>query len=388
MKFPVKRAAALAVAATVAVSLAACSGTGRGGTAAAAGAPSPGASATAATGAGQLVGVAMPTKVDQRWIQDGNNVQSQLQAAGYKVDLEYANNDIPTQAQQLETMITKGAKVLIVASINGGALGQQLDDAKAAGVKVIAYDRLLTGDANVDYYATFDNFKVGVMQANSLLTGLGYLDASGNKTGKTGPWHVELFAGSPDDNNATFFYNGSMSILKPLIDAGTLVVTSGQTGFSQIAIQGWDPATAKKRMDDLLAKSYANASVKLDGILSPYDGLSDGIIASLTAGGYQVGAATWPIITGQDAEVASVKQIIAGSQYSTIFKDTRNLAKVAVSMTEALLQGSTPQINDTTSYNNGKKVVPTFLLPPVVVTKDNYQKELIDSGYYTQADLK
>ena len=169
---------------------------------------------------------------------------------------------------------------------------------------------------------------------------------------------------------------------------GTLVVTSGQTAFNQIAIQGWDPATAKKRMDDLLAKSYSTGSTKLDGVLSPYDGLSDGIIAALESGGYKVGSADWPVITGQDAEVASVKQIIAGSQYSTIFKDTRKLAKQAVAMTEALLQNKTPEVNDTKSYNNGKKVVPTYLLPPVVVTKANYQQQLIDSGYYTQADLK
>jgi putative multiple sugar transport system substrate-binding protein len=378
VKFKTRKFAAAVVAVGVALSLTACSG-GRGGNQIA---------DSSGGGSGSLVGIAMPTKVDQRWIQDGNNVVKYLKQAGYRTDLEYADNDIPTQGQQIETMITKGAKVIIIASIDGGALGQQLDDAKAAGVKVIAYDRLLTGDKNVDYYATFDNFKVGVMQADSLLTGLGYLDAAGNKTGKKGPWHVELFAGSPDDNNATFFYNGAMSVLKPLIANGTLVVTSGQTNFSQIAIQGWDPATAKKRMDDLLAKSYSNGSTKLDGVLSPYDGLSDGIISALTSGGYKVSSADWPIITGQDAEVASVKQIIAGSQYSTIFKDTRKLAKVAVQMTEALLKGKKPQVNDTKSYDNGTKVVPTYLLPPVVVTKANYKKVLIDSGYYTQDDLK
>jgi putative multiple sugar transport system substrate-binding protein len=379
VKFPSKRIAAVLAVGSLTLAVTACSG--RGGTNAADAGSSDGAT-------GSLVGIAMPTKVDQRWIQDGNNVVKYLQAAGYKTDLEYADNDIPTQGQQIEAMITKGAKVIIIASIDGGALSQQLDDAKAAGVKVIAYDRLLTGDENVDYYATFDNFKVGVMQANSLLTGLGYLDANGNKTGKKGPWHVELFAGSPDDNNATFFYNGAMSVLKPLIDDGTLVVTSGQTAFNQIAIQGWDPATAKKRMDDLLAKSYSSGNVKLDGVLSPYDGLSDGIIAALESGGLKVGASDWPVITGQDAEVASVKQIIAGSQYSTIFKDTRNLAKEAVSMTEALLKNQQPEINDTKSYNNGKKIVPTFLLQPVPVTKENYKKTLIDSGYYTEGDLK
>lgn len=382
MKFPTRRILTAAAAGTLALALTACSG-GRGGTGG-----TGGDAAAGDGGKGSLVGIAMPTKVDQRWIQDGANVVKYLKQAGYKTDLEYADNDIPTQGQQIEAMITKGAKVLIIASIDGGALGQQLDDAKAAGVKVISYDRLLTGDENVDYYATFDNFKVGVLQAKSLLTGLGYLDANGKKTGKKGPWHIELFAGSPDDNNATFFYNGAMSVLKPLIADGTLVVTSGQTKFNQIAIQGWDPATAKKRMDDLLAKSYSSGKTKLDGVLSPYDGLSDGIISALTSGGFKVASPDWPIITGQDAEVASVKQIIAGSQYSTIFKDTRNLAKQAVAMTEALLKGEKPEVNDTKSYDNGKKIVPTYLLPPVVVTKENYKKTLLDSGYYTQSDLK
>jgi len=382
VKFSTRKTAVAIVAAGLLVTTAACSsGGGRGG--------SGGGDASSSTDTkGSLVGIAMPTKVDQRWIQDGDNVVKYLKEAGYKTDLEYADNDIPTQGQQIETMITKGAKVIIIASIDGGALGQQLDDAKAAGVKVIAYDRLLTGNENVDYYATFDNFKVGVQQADSLLTGLGYLDANGAKTGKKGPWHVELFAGSPDDNNATFFYNGAMSVLKPLIADGTIVVTSGQTGFSQIAIQGWDPATAKHRMDDLLAKSYSSGKVKLDGVLSPYDGLSNGILSALTAGGYKPNTSDWPVITGQDAEVTSVKNIVKGEQYSTIFKDTRKLATQAVDMTEALLQGKTPQINDTKSYDNGKKVVPTYLLPPVVVTKENYQKELIDSGYYTESDLK
>ena len=379
--FHTKKIAALAMGAALVVTLAACS-TGRGG------AGSDGAGDAAGSNVGALVGIAMPTKVDQRWIQDGNNVEKFLQKAGYKTDLEYANNDIPTQAKQIESMITKGAKVLVIASIDGGALGQQLDDAKAAGVKVISYDRLLTGDANVDYYATFDNFKVGVLQANSLLTGLGYLDDRGTKTAKTGPWHVELFAGSPDDNNATFFYNGAMSVLKPLIDDGTLVVTSGQTAFNQIAIQGWDPATAKKRMDDLLAKSYSTGSTKLDGILSPYDGLSDGIIAALESGGYKVGAADWPVITGQDAEVASVKQIIAGSQYSTIFKDTRELGKQAAQMVDDILKGKKPEVNDTKTYDNTVKIVPSYLLKSVIVTKDNYKKVLVDSGYYTEGDLK
>lgn len=282
-------------------------------------------------------------------------------------------------------MLTKGAKVLIIASVDGTALTNQLQQAASQGVKVIAYDRLINGSPNVDYYTTFDNYKVGVHQATSLLQGLGVLDADGKPTGKTGPFNIELFAGSPDDNNATFFYNGAMDTLKPYIDKGVLVVGSGQTGFTQIATQGWQANVAKARMQNLIASTYSNGK-KVDGILSPYDGLSIGIISALTGAGYSPNAL--PIITGQDAEIPSVKSIIAGQQYSTIYKDTRQLATEAVTMADDLLNGKTPQVNDTTSYNNKVKVVPTFLFQPVVVTKANYQKVLVDSGYYTADQLK
>ncbi|WP_066522815.1 multiple monosaccharide ABC transporter substrate-binding protein [Curtobacterium ammoniigenes] len=370
-----KKLAGLVVAAGLVASLAACSG-GRGAT-----------TGSGTDNKGALVGVAMPTKVDQRWIADGNAVKADLQKDGYKVDLEYANNDIPTQVQQINTMITKGAKILIIASINGGSLTDQLDSAAKAGIKVISYDRLLTGDKNVDYYVSFDNYKVGVYQANSLLTGLGVLDANGKKTGKKGPFNVEVFAGSPDDNNATFFYNGAMDTLKPYFADGTLVVRSGQTSFKSVAIQGWDPATAKARMQDLIAKSYSNGQT-VQGVLSPYDGLSDGILSALQGAGYGSGGKQLPIITGQDAEIASVKQIIAGTQYSTIYKDTRKLANQAAVMANDLLTGKKPAVNDTKSYNNKVKVVPSYLFQPVVVTKDNYKSVLIDSGYYTASQLQ
>ena len=374
MKF--KKIAVGVLAIGVAITLAACSGGGRAGS-----------SSTGSTNnKGALVGVAMPTKVSARWIADGNAVKADLEKSGYKVDLEYANNDIPTQVQQINTMITKGAKVLIIASIDGGSLTDQLDAAAKSGIKVISYDRLLTGDKNVDYYVSFDNYKVGVFQANSLLTGLGVLDADGKKTGKTGPFNVELFAGSPDDNNATFFFNGAMDTLKPYIADGTLVVKSGQTAFNQVAILRWDPATAKARMQDLVAKSYSSGA-DVQGVLSPYDGLSDGILSALEGAGYGSGGKALPIITGQDAEVASVKQIIAGTQYSTIYKDTRELAKVTVSMADAVLKGGKPEVNNTKDYDNGNKVVPSYLLDPVVVDKTNYQKVLVDSGYYTAAQL-
>jgi putative multiple sugar transport system substrate-binding protein len=334
-----------------------------------------------------LIGVAMPTQSSTRWISDGNSIKAALVKLGYTVDLQYAEDDIPTQVSQLEAMLTKGAKALIIASIDGEQLTDVLAKAKSKKVPVIAYDRLIRKSANVDYYATFDNFKVGVQQATSLLVGLGVFksEASTKADGPKakGPFNVELFAGSPDDNNATFFFNGAMSVLNPLIKSKVIVVKSGQTAFTKVATLRWDGAVAQKRMEDILVGSYASA--KVNGVLSPYDGLSRGIIAALTDAGYT--KKTMPIITGQDAEVLSVKAMIAGEQYSTIFKDTRELAKVAVSMADALLKGKKPTVNDTKTYNNGVKVVPSYLLTPYIVTTKNYKKLLIDSGYIKAADL-
>ena len=333
--------------------------------------------------AGGIIGVAMPTQQSERWIADGNNVKSQLEDLGYQVDLQYANDDIPTQVSQIENMITSGAKALIVASIDGTTLTDVLQQAADAKIPVIAYDRLINGTPNVDYYTTFDNYKVGVQQATSLLTGLGVLDASGKETGAAGPFNVELFAGSPDDNNATFFWKGAMDTLQPYMDKGVLAVPSGQTEFGQAAILRWLPETAQKRMENILT---VIGGTKLDGVLSPYDGLSIGIISALTSGGYAANAL--PVITGQDAEVGSIKSIIAGEQYSTIFKDTRELAKQAVTMVDDIRKGETPEVNDDTTYDNGEKVVPSYLLESTIVTKDNYEKVLVDSGYYTADDLK
>ena len=337
---------------------------------------------------GGLIGVSMPTQSSTRWISDGNSIKEQLEADGFTVDLQYAEDDIPTQVTQLEGMLTKGAKALIIAAIDGTQLTDVLQAAADAGVPVIAYDRLIRDSANVDYYATFDNFKVGVQQATSMLVGMGVYatedSTSADGANAAGPLNVELFAGSPDDNNATFFFNGAMSVLQPLIDSGVLVVKSGQVAFEKVATLRWDGAVAQKRMEDILVGSYADGS-KVNGVLSPYDGLSRGIIAALTDGGYA--AADLPTIVGQDAEVLSVKAMIAGEQYSTIFKDTRELAKVAVGMAEAILKGETPETNDTATYNNGVKVIPSFLLTPYIVTLDNYKELLVDSGYIKEADL-
>jgi len=323
------------------------------------------------------VGLAMPTKSSPRWIADGENMVKQFEMLGYRTDLQFADNNVQTQIAQIDSMIGHHAKALIVAAIDGSLLKDVLTKAAAAKIPVIAYDRLIRGSGDVDYYATFDNFKVGVLQAGAIVGALG-LPAS------RGPFNIELFAGSADDNNATFFFNGAMSVLQPYIAARVLVVRSGETAFTQAATQRWDGEVARVRMARLLAGPYAGARV--DAALSPYDGLSRGILTALKAAGYGAGKKL-PVITGQDAEIESVKLIVGGEQTETVYKDTRELAKVAVQMTNALLTGGHPQVNDTTQYNNGVKVVPTFLLQPVGVDKSNYRRVLVDGGYYTAAEI-
>jgi putative multiple sugar transport system substrate-binding protein len=328
-------------------------------------------------GDSQTIGVAMPTKSSERWIADGNNIKEQLEEAGYEVDLQYAEDDIPTQVSQVENMVTQGVDVLVIAAIDGTALGDVLETAESEDIDIISYDRLILDSETVDYYTTFDNEQVGVQQAESLVKGL---EASGKP-----PYNVELFAGSPDDNNATFFWDGAMSVLQPMIDSGDIVVPSGQTDFDQAAILRWDPTTAQRRMEDILTGTYSSETV--EGVLSPYDGLSLGIIAALEGNGYGGGGKALPVVTGQDAEVQSVKSILAGEQYSTIFKDTRELARVTVDMIKAIADGEEPEVNDTETYDNGTKVVPTYLLDPVPVEKADVQAELVDSGYYTEDEL-
>ena len=335
-------------------------------------------------GAGQAqdkgtIGVSMPTKSSARWIDDGNNMVKSLKEKGYKADLQYAEDDIPNQLAQIENMITKKVKVLVIAAIDGTTLSNALQKAADQGIKVIAYDRLIRGSKNVDYYTTFDNFQVGVLQASSIV------DKLGLKQGK-GPFNIELFGGSPDDNNAFFFYDGAMSVLKPYIDSGKLVVRSKQMGMQKVGTLRWDGAVAQARMDNLLSAYYGNARV--DAVLSPYDGLSIGILSSLKGVGYGTPKQPMPVVTGQDAEVPSMKSILRGEQSSTVFKDTRELAKVTVNMIDAVLSGKTPEINDTKTYNNGIKVVPSYLLKPVSVDASNWKAVLIDSGYYKESQIK
>ncbi|WP_203135590.1 multiple monosaccharide ABC transporter substrate-binding protein [Microbacterium sp. JZ31] len=334
------------------------------------------------------VGVAMPTETSERWINDGDAVKSQLEEAGYEVDLQFANDDIPTQQQQIEQMVTKGADILIVASIDGTALASQLEAAAEKGIPVIAYDRLINGTENVDFYVTFDNYEVGVQQATSLLQGLGYLDAEGNETDLTDKKIIELFAGSPDDNNTGFFFDGAMDTLKPFIDDGRLTVGSGQTSMDQVATLRWDGATAQKRMEDLLTSTYGGGSKPLHGVLSPYDGISRGIITALQNAGYgDTIEDGLPVVSGQDAEIASVKLINDGVQFATIFKDTRKLATEAVKAAEAYAEGGEPEANDEETYDNGVKVVPSYLLESDIVVKDNITPLLVDSDYWTADEV-
>jgi putative multiple sugar transport system substrate-binding protein len=324
------------------------------------------------------VGIAMPTKSSARWIDDGNNIVKILKERGYGTDLQYAEDDIPNQLSQVENMVTKGAKVLVIAAIDGTTLSDVLKQAKAKGIIVIAYDRLIRDTPNVDYYATFDNFQVGVLQAQSIEQALGLKDGKG-------PFNIELFGGSPDDNNAYFFYNGSMSVLQPYIDSGKLVIGSGQKGMDKVSTLRWDGATAQARMDNLLSAFYGRKRV--DAVLSPYDGLSIGILSSLKGVGYGSGNMAMPVVSGQDAEVPSIKSMLRGEQYSTIFKDTRDLAKVTADMVDAALSGKEVTVNDTKTYNNGVKVVPSYLLKPVVVDKSNWEKVLIEGGYYKKSQI-
>jgi len=327
------------------------------------------------------VGIAMPTQSSARWIADGANLKAQLESKGYAVDLQYAEDNVDAQISQLENMITKGVNALVIASIDGESLTNVLEKAHDAKIAVIAYDRLIRNSPYVSYYATFDNFLVGVQQATTLVKGLG-LDK-----GAKGPFNIELFAGSPDDNNAGFFFNGAMSVLKPYMDKKILVVRSGQVDFAKVATLRWDGATAQRRMDDILTSKYTDA--KVDAVLSPYDGISIGILSALKSVGYGTGAKKMPLVSGQDAELPSVKSILAGEQYSTIFKDTRTLAAQTVKMVDAVLKGAKPEINDTKTYNNGKIVVPSFLCQPVPIDKTNAVKVLVtDSSYYKADQLK
>ena len=321
------------------------------------------------------VGVVMPTQSLQRWNQDGANMKEQLEAAGYEVELQYANNEVNTQVSQIETMILNGAQVLVVASIDGGALDTVLGEAKDAGITVIAYDRLLTGTTNVDYYTTFDNYGVGTIQGT-------YVKEQLDLDNAEGPFHIEFTAGSPDDNNALLFFQGAFDVLKPYIDAGKLIVTSGQTEFDQVATPAWKSETAQARMDAILTANYADGTT-LDVCLCSNDSTALGVTNSLINFGFT--AENMPIITGQDCDIANTKNMVKGLQSMSVFKDTRTLAAQTVAMVNDILSGNEPETNGT--YDNGVMEVKAFNCTPVFADVNNYAELLLDSGYYTADQL-
>jgi putative multiple sugar transport system substrate-binding protein len=326
------------------------------------------------SGESGFVGVSMPSKSLERWVHDGDNMVKELEAMDYKVVLQYAEDVVETQISQIENMITQGVEVLVIAAIDGEALTNVLQMAADSDIPVIAYDRLIRGSEHVTYYATFDNFKVGVQQGTYLVEAL-------DLENEAGPFNIELFGGSPDDNNAYFFYNGAMSVLQPYIDSGKLIVKSGQTGMDKVATLNWSAANSQSRMDNLLSTFYTDEEV--DAVLSPNDGLAIGIISALK----NIGYSELPVITGQDAELQSLKAIIAGDQSMTVFKDTRLLAEKVVEMVSAVIEGKEAEVNDTETYDNGVKVIPSYLLEPISVDVNNYEEVILGSGYYTEDQI-
>jgi putative multiple sugar transport system substrate-binding protein len=328
--------------------------------------------------AADKVGVSMPTQSLQRWNQDGANLKAKLEEAGFEVDLQYANDQVPLQVSQLEGMIAGGVKILFISAIEANSLGTVLAEAKAKGVTVIAYDRLIRDTDAVNYYVTFDNYKVGTLQGTYIEQVLGLKDGKG-------PYNVEFTAGDPGDNNAGFFFNGAMDLLKPYIESGKLVIPSGQTAFEQVATPTWKSDVAQARFEGILASFYAGGT-KLDAVVCSNDSTAFGVETALEGAGYTLD--NWPYITGQDCDIANTKNIIAGKQSMSVFKDTRDLAKQAVAMAVAISKGEKPEVNDTTTYDNGVFIVPTYLCNPVFADINNYKTLLIESGYYTEDQLK
>lgn len=339
-------------------------------------APAETEAAAPAGGAGGLVGVAMPTKDLQRWNQDGSNMEAQLKEAGYEVDLQYASNDIQTQVSQIENMISNGCQLLVIASIDGDSLGTVLAQAKEKNIPVIAYDRLIMNSDAVTYYATFDNYMVGTKQGE-------YIEQALDLKNAAGPFNIELITGDPGDNNARFFFGGAMDVLQPYIDEGKLVVKSGQTSFEEVATANWATEAAQSRFEAILGSNYADGT-KLDAVLASNDSTALGVANALAA----KYTGDYPILTGQDCDIANVKNMLADKQSMSIFKDTRTLATQVVKMVDAIMQGGEAPVNDTESYDNGTGIIPSYLCEPVFADKNNYKELLIDSGYYTEADLQ
>ena len=331
---------------------------------------------TMANAEGEKIGVAMPTQDLQRWNQDGSNMKAELEAKGYEVDLQYAGNDSATQASQIENMIANGDQLLVVASIDGDSLGTVLAQAKEANIPVISYDRLIMNTDAVSYYATFDNYLVGKTQGEFLVDALDLENADG-------PFNLEIVTGDPGDNNVNFFYGGAMDVLQPYIDEGKLVVPSGQIAKEEVATANWATDAAQSRFENILSSNYADGT-NLDAVLASNDSTALGVENALAAN-Y---TGEYPIITGQDCDIANVANIVAGKQAMSVFKDTRALASQVVEMVDAIISGEEVPVNDTETYDNGTGIIPSYLCEPVAVTQDNYKEMLIDSGYYTEDQIQ
>ena len=331
---------------------------------------------TMANAEGEKIGVAMPTQDLQRWNQDGSNMKAELEAKGYEVDLQYAGNDSATQASQIENMIANGDQLLVVASIDGDSLGTVLAQAKEANIPVIAYDRLIMNTDAISYYATFDNYLVGKTQGEFLVDALDLENADG-------PFNLEIITGDPGDNNVNFFYGGAMDVLQPYLDEGKLVVPSGQIAKEEVATANWATDAAQSRFENILSSNYADGT-NLDAVLASNDSTALGVENALAAN-Y---TGEYPIITGQDCDIANVANIVAGKQAMSVFKDTRALASQVVEMVDAIISGEEVPVNDTETYDNGTGIIPSYLCEPVAVTQDNYKEMLIDSGYYTEDQIQ
>ncbi|RGD63767.1 ABC transporter substrate-binding protein [Lachnospiraceae bacterium OF09-6] len=331
---------------------------------------------TMANAEGEKIGVAMPTQDLQRWNQDGSNMKAELEAKGYEVDLQYAGNDSATQASQIENMIANGDQLLVVASIDGDSLGTVLAQAKEANIPVIAYDRLIMNTDAISYYATFDNYLVGKTQGEFLVDALDLENADG-------PFNLEIVTGDPGDNNVNFFYGGAMDVLQPYLDEGKLVVPSGQIAKEEVATANWATDAAQSRFENILSSNYADGT-NLDAVLASNDSTALGVENALAAN-Y---TGEYPIITGQDCDIANVANIVAGKQAMSVFKDTRALASQVVEMVDAIISGEEVPVNDTETYDNGTGIIPSYLCEPVAVTQDNYKEMLIDSGYYTEDQIQ
>ena len=303
-------------------------------------------------------------------------MKAQLEEKGYVVDLQYAGNDSATQASQIENMIANGDQLLVVASIDGDSLGTVLALAKEAGIPVIAYDRLIMNTDAVSYYATFDNYLVGKTQGEFLVDAL-------DLENQDGPFNIEMVTGDPGANNVNFFFGGAMDVLQPYIDAGKLVVPSGQMTKDEVATLNWATDAAQSRFENILSSNYADGTT-LHAVLASNDSTALGVVNALAAN-Y---TGEYPIITGQDCDIANVPHIVDGTQAMSVFKDTRALASKVVEMVDAIITGAEVPVNDTETYDNGTGVIPSFLCEPTAVTADNYKEILIDSGYYTEDQIQ